>query len=310
MCLILAAPTGVPIKPEHITRAWESNDDGAGVAFVVDGVVHTIKGLMKLEHLEQVLDAVGTDVPRLVHLRFATLGAVTPQNTHPFELLCGAVVAHNGPSINSAFTGDDDRSDSRHFAEEVLAPLPACVLRHLKPVWEGFIEPGNKLAFLFPDGEFMLVNEDLGKWEDGVWLSSPHYVSPTFSRGSLLKGDLWGGHFDYSFTDASDGTGVAVSCYSVGTLHIERGGGEWDSYRIYYDSEYEVGPAPVRMHEIEWMFSTADGALVADLLLDAWNVGLQTRYESLTHDKTIASRLSDLMAYYGAQEDTEDRWAA
>lgn len=220
MCLIILAPKGVEIPSDYITNAWNRNPDGAGVAHVKDNMTTVKKGLMKLVDLRTHLTALGTDVPRLVHFRYATLGAVTRANTHPFTLnKSGSAVCHNGPSLSDSFQGCDKRSDSRHFAEDILMHLDAPSIKRLKPVWEGFIEQGNKLAFLFNDGTHMLVNEKLGTWRDGMWLSNTYsvekpYVAKPYTPSAATT----------SFT--SDPPVV---------MHYKSALGESASYPFYYD---------------------------------------------------------------------------
>jgi predicted glutamine amidotransferase len=173
-------------------NAWDTNPDGAGIAYVADGQVHIDKGHMTFEAFTEAYNKVPKVYPRVVHFRYATLGVINAENTHPFHLnKSGAAMFHNGPCVSDSFDGDNQRSDSRHFAEDLMGHLDAYTIKHLKPVWEGFIESGNKLVMLYADGHMDIINEKLGTWKKGVWLSNTYSIEPPLMRKPAFSTSKW-----------------------------------------------------------------------------------------------------------------------
>lgn len=205
MCLLIVATKGHPIPKEYVKSAWRNNPDGAGVSYIKDGTLYISKGIMDLETLEATLEEVGDESNRILHFRYATRGEVTQDNTHPFALHeAEAVMAHNGPCVSPLYPGDKERSDSRMLAEDLLSQFNATELRKMKPLLEGFIESGNKLAFLFSDGEYMIVGEKLGTWREGLWLSNTYSVESARDwktrkyPSTTAPTNVFGGGFTYA----------------------------------------------------------------------------------------------------------------
>ena len=84
MCVIIASPKGVKIPDELLREAACSNRDGAGIAWIKDGKVHWVKGLMKIDDMLNAYQSVTG--PHAVHFRLATHGGNTPLLTHPFPV--------------------------------------------------------------------------------------------------------------------------------------------------------------------------------------------------------------------------------
>lgn len=82
MCLLVVCDTR-KMSAQEIENAWDSNDHGAGIAYVRGKSVRVRKGIMRLEDLQALYDAVEV-LPHVVHFRVATSGGVSPKMTHPF----------------------------------------------------------------------------------------------------------------------------------------------------------------------------------------------------------------------------------
>lgn len=109
--------------------------------------------------------------PMLLHFRIATAGQVSGPNTHPFKVKGGAVI-HNGYLWNGG--RNDVMSDTRKWAAMLHNRLTADVVAKNK--FDLNLAAGsNRLAFLYDGGEYVIINEDDGVWDEGVWFSHRGY---------------------------------------------------------------------------------------------------------------------------------------
>lgn len=177
MCVIVVKPQGVAIRTEVLKAAWDNNADGAGFAYTENGKVVVEKGFMRWEDFEQAWDVfqakpVSRTSNVLIHFRIRSQGAISPENTHPFPVK-GGVMAHNG-GFSGFTTYRDGKSDTAAMVEEFGKHLSVKNTKRLnaeiaKAV--GF----NKLAFLYNNGEVVIVNEDKGEQFEGCWFSNTHW---------------------------------------------------------------------------------------------------------------------------------------
>src|SRR5690554_2293587 len=97
MCVIAVKPKGIELPTEEKLKSmWDTNSDGAGYMFNMDGKVHIKKGFMKFEDFKASIDNTyrmltnkainAQDVAFIYHFRIATHGTVLPQNTHPYPI--------------------------------------------------------------------------------------------------------------------------------------------------------------------------------------------------------------------------------
>lgn len=266
MCLIIFAPKGSSIQREWMLNAFTNNPDGAGFAYSDGTKTYTVKGLMTFAAFEEALNLVPRQYPRLIHFRYATLGVVNEENTHPFPLdKSGGVMAHNGPCVSQSFKGDATRSDSRHLAEDLMAKLDEGTIKLLHPVFEDFIESGNKLAFLFSDGSHMLVNEQLGTWKKGVWLSNTYSIECRAARWSGKYDDAGfaGGYGGYNY---KSWTNVGELEPPIALRHWGNDGGltETDSLFYYDDVNDEWYSYMYRMSLDDFLAAWWDGLVAVD----------------------------------------------
>ena len=162
-----------------LMRACESNPDGFGYAFTTKGGIEyvntfnadeAINGLAKL--CKRYPDGVG-----LFHARWATHGATSLENCHPFVVNDKTVLGHNGVLPLTPAKGDT-RSDTAIFAQEVMP-------QWLHTLDTGEIAPleqwaaGSKVAILTCDKRLRdsvyILNESLGHWRGGCWYSNDSY---------------------------------------------------------------------------------------------------------------------------------------
>jgi len=82
MCVIYVCHT--PISQEELQRGWITNNDGGGVAWVEEGKVRWVKGLMTFDDVVRLHAKIINKLPQVWHFRSATHGGVCPELTHPF----------------------------------------------------------------------------------------------------------------------------------------------------------------------------------------------------------------------------------
>lgn len=173
MCLAIYKPAGKVVPEEHLEEGFTSNPDGAGYAYIADdGKVHYAKGFFRYEDfIKHYNRYVKPEHEAVIHFRWATVGAKNTDNCHPFLAGNGGVLVHNGPQIQNL--GNSEVSDSREFAEKIIARFNKETIESMKDVLEGYLG-FNKAAVLYPTG-VVLLNEKLGVWDDGIWYSNDGY---------------------------------------------------------------------------------------------------------------------------------------
>lgn len=124
MCVILLGKNKDILK-SNLDLAWASNPHGAGILYHDRrGSVVCVKGLMTLEALTDALGDVGRDTQMAVHLRYATHGAVSAANTHPFAVGKSGYLMHNGMLSAFGRSGTRGVSDSADLAR-TLGTIPS-----------------------------------------------------------------------------------------------------------------------------------------------------------------------------------------
>lgn len=184
MCVAILALPGKMLGNKELFSGWSSNPDGGGFAYVdVEGKLKVGKGYMKYGEFKMALDEAlqfrADDSPLLVHFRIGTSGTKDGNNTHPFEFTPekgpkGAMI-HNGilftPSAARGGTGAEKKSDTSVVVSE-LGTLFELERLQARRDSVGNAIGSNKLAFLFEDKNYVIINEDRGFWEDGIWHSN------------------------------------------------------------------------------------------------------------------------------------------
>ena len=204
MCMLTYIPGGTTPDPAALYNGASLNDQGHGYAIVADNSIIVERGMDATDVIESFIVAreQHPEGPALFHSRWATHGAVTVDNCHPFQVGDdrNTVVAHNGilPAALRPGRGDD-RSDTRVLAEDYLPTEPFGSLgrRRSRARLAKMITETNKLAILTVNrryrGNAYLVNESSGYWAGGIWYSNNDFRCDLrrYATAAMWDGVCW-----------------------------------------------------------------------------------------------------------------------
>lgn len=172
MCIAILKPVGQAITDEALRNSFYANRDGAGYAFVTpENQMHIVKDVFKdfdvfLAKYREDEAKYGEQSPALIHFRIATGSAVDKENCHPFKLRHGALI-HNG----WFFSSTREKSDTNLMASAISNWMNYTAAQNgLVALNKHF--GNNKVIVLFKDRRWVIFNEALGDWVDGVWYSN------------------------------------------------------------------------------------------------------------------------------------------
>lgn len=177
MCVLIVKKSDGKVTDAQLAACFAANHQGAGFSWVEPGgrvAIH--KGFFSfkefIEAYRKQEAIVGDTSPFLIHFRISTGGGVNTENCHPFRTPHGAM-AHNGV----LFSVNGPKSDTHVFSERIGPKLSKeGILLHKKALEES-IGSGNKIAVLFHDKTYEILNEKQGTWIDGTWFSNCHWQS-------------------------------------------------------------------------------------------------------------------------------------
>ena len=179
MCIAIMKSENKKISKTTLQRCYESNPDGAGFMFAADKKLTVKKGYFTFkEFYKEYKPHENKQV--LLHFRIKTHGPIDKNNCHPFLVNSGLGFIHNG--IISGY-GDNKQSDTIDFNKSILQKI---VSKHgnmglfddpMVELIENVIGY-SKLVFLDRHGNYRIMNEDKGHWNNGVWYSNNSYKKP------------------------------------------------------------------------------------------------------------------------------------
>lgn len=209
MCQILELKAGASIPMNLLEITCAINKHGFGVAFIENSDIKIERSVDTNDPkvLGKLLDDL-KDKKRYVHIRHATVGDVTLQNSHPFVVLeqrahrrkkkASLILMHNG----TLFGYDDEKakgvSDTALFVERFVRPLALrceaygglkSILRDefFRKVMIDEIKKSDKILMLDKTGYTLTFNRSEGKEypEHGFWASNEYSFNPNHSRSSI-----------------------------------------------------------------------------------------------------------------------------
>lgn len=196
MCLLIHQPRGTTFSRAEISDFVDNNPDGFGFMFAHDGKLYTHK---MLDDGREVYDAYTKWVAgreAVLHFRMATHGTRKLDNAHPFEIVPGISLAHNGIlSIGNPY--DSDKTDSEHFVEYFLRPIAEQNPDRLfEPEFArmvgALIGPSNKFVIADWSGRVAIINEESGVRHKRAWMSNTYAWTNPYA--STNAGKVWSGY--------------------------------------------------------------------------------------------------------------------
>lgn len=214
MCIAILKPKGTTISKETLKTCSEANPDGMGFAYV-DGDKLYIKKYMKFDEFYKDFEKVQDKSNMLIHFRIATHGSVELENCHPFFLNHRMALIHNG--IISGYGDKKEKSDTRDFIDKVIGNISWKLMKN--PSYRELVGHAigySKLAILDITGDYWIINEDKGYWDNGIWYSNKSYepkkttsyVTYYHNDGTKkdIQGQLWDMYGDEDYDTWYDRT--------------------------------------------------------------------------------------------------------
>ena len=227
MCIIAIQPKGELISEQTLKNCWENNNDGAGIMYAENGKILVHKELTsfkKFMKFKRNLDSF--DINIVFHFRISTSGKVDSNNIHPFKVNNDLYFCHNG-ILNISVPNDSVINDTQIYNNGILKNLPKGFQHNagIMNLIRFSIGEKNKFVFLDSKGEFYIINEDAGIWDNEIWYSNTTYQYSYSSGYSYTKKSI----YPYTELDAWEPVECeACTCRSYGnSLTFNT---EWDMY--------------------------------------------------------------------------------
>lgn len=185
MCIAVYLPKRATIDRETLLNCYASNPDGMGFAYWDDAnnlIVRKFVGQDKIMlGIEEFLLTREHYIKKqmLIHFRIASHGKISKSTCHPFVIDKNTVFCHNGilSDYSKQLSLDSKISDTMLFNRKVLKKLPKDFTD--KPIYKKMLEEMiglyNKMIIISSDGKHLILNEEQGEWDKGVWFSNDSY---------------------------------------------------------------------------------------------------------------------------------------
>lgn len=193
MCLIIEQPEGHSLTDDDVRGIYARNRQGFGIMRFVDddgGKAHATGLLARrwlvddADHAVHLYREHAAGHRAVLHWRYATHGPVSLAMAHPFHVLPGLSVVHNGVIPNY---GNRTESDTHEFVRAFVAPFLATAGRaFVGGAWDAVHDAGvqaelrkrigrSVLCFMSGDGRIARVDAaNLGTEYRGAWYSNTY----------------------------------------------------------------------------------------------------------------------------------------
>jgi len=207
MCLLINKPADVHFTRAHIEDFYKRNDDGFGIMYAENNVIHTVKIVGTVDDVFDTYMQYADHRECAMHFRMKTHGDIDLDNCHPYEVFgkesgYPLYLMHNGVLFNGN-TADTTKSDTWHFINDYVRPMLTGRIHEFQSEWfktviEKAIGSNNKFVMMDAAGNTVVFNETSGvTWSpanDGskAWMSNTYawsYPRPAATYGYYGSGN-------------------------------------------------------------------------------------------------------------------------
>lgn len=200
MCIIIIKQKGKDLSKETIKTSARINPHGLGVVWLDTFQVSY--------HYSRDYNVLFTDRPFIAHFRYATVGAINKDNTHPFR--CGTN-SNEWLMMNGTIhgLGNQFKSDSRVLSEN-LGNVP-------RQAWKKELEKHSSrfVTINSHSRTFQIYNKELWTQHEGVWFSKDTVIEENLVAvyGTLKKG--YNNYNNYLTSSKHIGSGLTKDKYPL-----------------------------------------------------------------------------------------------
>jgi len=194
MCIIIIKPAGVKMPSiQTLNNCKNRNKDGFGFSVPNEKVFKTLDFKEFISEIKKVK----TETACIIHFRYATHGAVTRNNSHPFKIDSYAF-AHNGVLKVEDLEG---MTDSETAFKYILYPAIKTFgihSKHFNNTVESIIG-SSKFAFLTDAGEIKMYGQYIS--ENGLFFSNESYLPYSYNYYRPAKKEYQQKYLNEMFSD-------------------------------------------------------------------------------------------------------------
>lgn len=208
MCILIHHPANACFTSNQLEDFYSKNSDGFGaIVKKSTGTVEIIKSVGNLAEIEDLYYDQVACHEAIIHFRMKTHGEIDIANCHPYEVVPGIWLAHNG-ILSTGNAADPKMSDTWHYIQNYLKPMLSAHPELMTN--EGFIKlvgahigTNNKFGLMNDKGEVSIINRASGYdfWDMAdksltVWYSNTYAFSP-YQHGFLEAPKSYTTHGNY-----------------------------------------------------------------------------------------------------------------
>lgn len=182
MCLIIFKPKGKKISKKRLEYARVANPDGWGLLWNKDNKLFSCIGLEG--NFDERFWPVFQNLINhnlFIHFRTASSGQKKLSDCHPYFVNGNLAFMQNGNFFEYSdwFKGgvyNDKKTDIQRFNELVLRKMSEFFLDNKSDAYNALSNycsnNFSKMAFMDNRDKIMLIGEEKGEWENGIWYSN------------------------------------------------------------------------------------------------------------------------------------------
>ncbi len=193
MCLAILKPAKASVTDDALRGGWIANSDGGGFAYIHKNKMVINKGFTSLKEFMASYKAASekfSTSPFLIHFRIRSMGDKSVSNMHPFPVLNGSgALIHNGTISGTDAKYSTGESDTALFVAKYGASLDFDTITKHQKEWDDALGY-NKVAILYNDSSYALINEKNGYWNNDVWYSNQSYKNSSSSRRAKTEEEI------------------------------------------------------------------------------------------------------------------------